>query len=344
VSTVQSGDWFYAALPSATTYQMTISREGYASENGASANVGLSKLVATNQAQTSVVLSGSAPCATVASGAETVCAALRLNETMKVTSEKTGMPISGATVTYYTDANRSQIADDLSINGMGDATGNTDANGVRSFALASGTYYYKVTAPGYEPNLYETVLVSGTLDSLNLMLKPTSSPVIPPVLPPPPQACAYAIGSLVKLPNDGNPVTQEDTAVYYYGKDCKRHAFSNDKVYFSWYTDFSNVTVVTPQVLASMMLGSNVTYRPGVKMVKFLSVPTVYAVAHGGVLRWVKTEAAATALYGPTWNKKIDDISDAFFVNYSFGTDINASADYNLTGELQAALTIDANL
>jgi hypothetical protein len=93
-----------------------------------------------------------------------------------------------------------------------------------------------------------------------------------------------------------------------------------------------------------MTLGSNVTYRPGVKMVKFTTVPKVYAVAHGGVLRWVKTENVASDLYGVNWNTKIDDISDAFFANYAFGSDINSSNDYNPVGEMNNAQTINDNL
>lgn len=165
--------------------------------------------------------------------------------------------------------------------------------------------------------------------------------------PPPQSECQspiVAIGSLVKLPDDGDPNTQADSAVYYYGKDCKRHAFPNEKVYFSWYADFSNVTTVQAGTLASMMLGSNVTYRPGVKMVKFTTDNNVYAVSKGGVLRWVTSEGIATSLYGSDWNKKIDDINDAFYVNYTFGSAINSASDYNVQAEKDNAMTIDDSL
>jgi hypothetical protein len=165
-----------------------------------------------------------------------------------------------------------------------------------------------------------------------------------PILTVKDSACPYEVGSLVKLPNDGKASTQEDSAVYYYGKDCKRHAFPNDKVFFSWYTDFDGVSVVSSQVLANMMLGASVTYRPGFKMVKFTTVDKVYAVAHGGILRWVTSEAAAKALHGSAWNKEIDDISDAFFVNYSFGPDISKGEDYNRSLELDQAQTINQDL
>jgi hypothetical protein len=133
-------------------------------------------------------------------------------------------------------------------------------------------------------------------------------------------------------------------AVYYIGSDGKRHAFPNEKVYFTWYTGFSGVVEVSDSVMATFALGKNVTYRPGVKMVKFATVPQVYAVTRYGVLRWVKTEALANTLYGSSWNLKIDDISDAFFANYSFGADINSISDYNPSAETASVTTVDQNL
>jgi len=101
---------------------------------------------------------------------------------------------------------------------------------------------------------------------------------------------------------------------------------------------------VTSDMMASFALGKNVSYRPGSRMVKFTSVPMVYAIAKGGVLRWVKTEADAVALYGTDWNKKIDDISEAFFMDYKYGTDITSSDPFNVQTELNSAPTIDDNL
>ena len=140
-----------------------------------------------------------------------------------------------------------------------------------------------------------------------------------------------AIHTLVKLPSDNNDATQEDTAVYYIGADGMRHAFPNSKVYFTWYANFDGVQLIGSTQLASIPLGKNVTYKPGVKMVKFTTLAKVYAVAKGGVLRWVISEAVATELYGSNWNTKIDDISDAFYQNYTFGADVNGLSDFNPT-------------
>jgi hypothetical protein len=112
-------------------------------------------------------------------------------------------------------------------------------------------------------------------------------------------------------------------AVYYCGVDGKRYVFVNSRVYFTWYGDFSMVKVISDADLAKIPLGGNVTYRPGVKMVKAESDPKVYVVSRGGLLRWISSETIAKQLYGNNWNKMIDYIPDAFWINYQFGDPIN---------------------
>ncbi len=140
-----------------------------------------------------------------------------------------------------------------------------------------------------------------------------------------PASAATGPGDLIKLQDDGNLDTAADSAVYYAGTDGKRYAFPNAQAYFTWYADFSRVKIVSASEMASYQLGGNITYRPGTRLVKITSDPHVYAVEPSGMLRWVQTESVATALYGPDWNKRIDDISDAFFTNYAIGEPLAAA-------------------
>lgn len=133
------------------------------------------------------------------------------------------------------------------------------------------------------------------------------------------------------------------SAVYFLAKNGKRYVFPNDKIFFSWYNDFSTVKIVTADQMASYVIGGNVTYRPGVRMVKITSDPKVYAVEKGGKLRWVKTEAAAIAIYGSNWNKMIDDLSDAFFVNYAISSEIAAVSDYDKNTATNSAPDINTD-
>jgi len=112
------------------------------------------------------------------------------------------------------------------------------------------------------------------------------------------------------------------SAVYYCGADGKRYVFPNDKAYSTWYANFSGVLTISDTALANLSLGGIVTYKPGVKMIKIESDPKVYAVAPGGLLRWVTSEAIATSLYGTTWNRQIDDVPVSFFTRYTVGASI----------------------
>ncbi len=130
-------------------------------------------------------------------------------------------------------------------------------------------------------------------------------------------------------------------AVYYVGADDKRYVFPNQPTYNTWYADFSAVQTITDAELAAMPIGGNVTYRPGVRMVKIQTDPKVYAVGMDGTLRWVADEATATCLYGADWNTKIDDVPDAFFVNYTIGADIADCGDYDPAAVMAASATIN---
>jgi hypothetical protein len=167
----------------------------------------------------------------------------------------------------------------------------------------------------------------------------SSDSVVMTITQPQSPAC-YTKGWLIKLPNDGNPLTHEDSTVYYYGADCKRHAFPNSNIYFTWYQNFNDVREVTAQTLASMPLGSGVHHRPGMKLVKFETDPKVYAVSTNGILRWITAESLAKTLYGANWNTRIDTLSDSMYSTYSFGDNILQSGDHDPETEQASAQTI----
>ncbi len=153
-------------------------------------------------------------------------------------------------------------------------------------------------------------------------------------------------GDLIKLPDDSNPATLVDSAVYYYGADGLRYVFPNSKTYFTWYSDFKQVREVGAEQLGTIGIGGNVTYRPGWRMIKIESDPKAYAVDRQGTRRWVTSEAAAIALYGSDWNKKIDDVPDAFFSNYPEGASIENTSDFNSAQALanNPSIEIDRDL
>jgi len=118
-------------------------------------------------------------------------------------------------------------------------------------------------------------------------------------------------GSLIRTP--------VSASVYYCGSDGGRYVFPNANTYATWYKDFSSVQTITTEDMAAIPLAGNVTYRPGLKLVKIQTDPKVYAVDRNGTLRWVTTTAIAVKYYGSTWAKKVEDIPDTFFTNYKIG-------------------------
>ncbi len=116
--------------------------------------------------------------------------------------------------------------------------------------------------------------------------------------------------------------TSSSSAVYYCGRDGKRYAFPTDRVFYSWYENFTNVQVITAEQLSATPLGGLVTYRPGTKLVKIQSDPKVYAVDSSGVLRWITSADVAQRLYGANWGSMIDDVDVSFFFSYTMGEPI----------------------
>jgi hypothetical protein len=129
--------------------------------------------------------------------------------------------------------------------------------------------------------------------------------------------------------------------VYYYGTDEKRYVFPTERTYKSWYgEDWSGVVTIPDSELMSIMLGGNVTYRPGVKLLKITTDPKVYAISSGGTLRWIDSEDLAIELYGADWADNVDDLPDPFYVNYRQGSHITHKSDFNPSGEKSVASSI----
>lgn len=133
------------------------------------------------------------------------------------------------------------------------------------------------------------------------------------------------------------------SAVYAYGTDGFRYVFPNDKTYFTWYQNFDNVKWLSDANMSTIQIGGNVTYRPGVKMIKINSDPKTYAIGKGGTLKHVTSEAIAIALYGTNWNKMIDDVPDGFFSNYKMGSALDVAGSFSVSGETMDAVNISTD-
>lgn len=124
------------------------------------------------------------------------------------------------------------------------------------------------------------------------------------------------------------------STVYYVDDESIRHAYPNQKTFESWHfpqfpisnVQFSNVETIDASELAGMRLGENVMMRLG-SLVKIQTMPQVYAVEQGGILRPLVGEQTAIDLYGKAWAKRVVDVPEVFFFNYKVGAPVRGRAD-----------------
>ena len=95
-------------------------------------------------------------------------------------------------------------------------------------------------------------------------------------------------------------------------------------------SDFSKIIIVDREFLAKYPIGKNVTYRPGLNLVKFPTSPRVYVVQADAILRHIKDEAEAVRLFGSTWTKDVHDLSDTAYGDYTFGDELGSVTDLSV--------------
>ncbi len=138
--------------------------------------------------------------------------------------------------------------------------------------------------------------------------------------------------------------TSTSSSVYYWGDDGKRHAFPNENTYYSWYSDFDDVIVISTSLMSDLTIGENVTIKPGTAVVKFATSDDVYAIAEGGILRHYLTPSLVVSDYGSDWSSHdLIVIPDVFFNNYSIGSVIDSSSDYDPEDAEDGVTSIDDN-
>ena len=221
--------------------------------------------------------------------------------------------------------------------------------GAMTIVNGTATYLYTFSASGTAvANAYckDAAGNAGRGDATYITIEDAAAAIIPVVESVTNSSATAEPGNLIKLACYSNSDMNDPCrAVYFYSAiDNTRRVFPNENAFFTWFSGFDDVVVVSDDFMKSLTIGANVVYRPGVRLVKFDSMNKVYAVMKGGMLRPIDSEATAAVLYGSDWSTKVDGISDAFFGNYRFGDVITADTSYNPSTEKNAVPTIDANL
>lgn len=227
-----------------------------------------------------------------------------------------------------TDTDLSQILLEEKVNGQ--VLGDYIAKGVQVKTLTGrivgNAYSYRLRAVDNNSNIgigqYYSIVIPATGETqadVQALPSPEETPnlILQDPTPAGPLPVNVSVGALVKAAYSGT--------IYFIDQDNRRHTFPNEKVYFSYYPDFSNLQILPDATLAAIPLGSNVTMRPGTWLVKIQSDFKVYAVEPYGVLRWISSEAVAAGLYGATWSTRVVDVEPTFFTDYQMGSVVTAN-------------------
>lgn len=86
--------------------------------------------------------------------------------------------------------------------------------------------------------------------------------------------------------------------------DNKTYWIQSDKVYFSWFESWDDVSTISSSKFSEYDYSGDAFYAPGTKL-KLADDPKVYMVGSDGKLHWITTELLAYNIYGPTWNQDI---------------------------------------
>lgn len=134
---------------------------------------------------------------------------------------------------------------------------------------------------------------------------------------------------------DGRLIQASSPTVYWYTGD-RRYVFPNEETFYTWFSpyDFTRIVHISDADMMAIRVGGNITYRPGSRLLKLATDARVYAVDNRGTLRPIEGEAVAAELYGENWAQFVDNIPDAFFVNYRLGSAIRRASDFNPTNDL----------
>ena len=111
------------------------------------------------------------------------------------------------------------------------------------------------------------------------------------------------------------------SSVYLVNADGTRSVFPNEAAFNSYGYSFANVVMVNDDQLQKMALGSRVRMKQG-SLIKLQYDPKVYEVDADGTIHHVPDEAMAIYVYVVDWAKKVVDVSDVFWGDYTVGGEI----------------------
>jgi len=168
--------------------------------------------------------------------------------------------------------------------------------------------------------------------------------IIPPRTAPYQPGEIITAGTLIKLPDDVDSSTQEDTTVYFVSSNGTRHPFTHSRIYFTWYVNFNNIHIATAEALSVLPLGRPVPFKAGTRLLKFESDPKVYAFTATRQIRWLINESIAEAVYGSAWSTLVEEFPVSERAQYTEGASVERFGDFDPTKEATDAASLKSLL
>lgn len=125
-------------------------------------------------------------------------------------------------------------------------------------------------------------------------------------------------GKLIKL--------KDSSAIYYLDHNQHRHLFSNQNVFWSWYSGTwsdQEIEIISQEKFDGYTVGKNITVRPGTKLIKFQNSGRIYVISPNNILRHVDIETLKK-LYG-NYESRLVVMQNSFESDYVFGDKLNNS-------------------
>ncbi len=119
--------------------------------------------------------------------------------------------------------------------------------------------------------------------------------------------------------------TADSPTVYLIQKDTRR-PFANERMYKTWFKNWSAVEIVSASALAQVPLGTSAPIAPGA-LVKKIGDTRIYALAKDGVLHQVGNARVGYALFGETWYAKIVEVTEMDLIPYPISFDLRFETD-----------------
>lgn len=107
--------------------------------------------------------------------------------------------------------------------------------------------------------------------------------------------------------------TAKNPAIYIIDDNLKRHLFSNEVTFWTWYSggwSAQAIKLISQAEFDAFDADTNVRARPGANLIQFDNSNKIYAVTPGGVL------CETRALYGADWQLRVIKIQSAFENDY----------------------------